>query len=144
MVAPRKLTDDVSVGPQITPDQVRELKELGFRSILSNRPDGEEFGQPDFARIEAAAQDQGLEIRHVPAVSGALSEDVAQAFARAVEEMPKPVYAHCRSGTRSTMLWAIGEAGKRSADEIIRIAGEAGTDLSGARGYLEAKAAANG
>lgn len=144
MVAPRKLTDDVSVGAQITPDEVKELKDLGFRSILSNRPDGEEFGQPDFSQIEAAAEEQGLETRHVPAVSGALSEEVAREFARAVEEMPKPVYAHCRSGTRSTMLWAIGEAGKRSADEIIRIAGEAGTDLSGARGYLEAKAAGKG
>ena len=139
MVDARRLTDELSVGSQITPDEVAELKAMGFRSILSNRPDGEEPWQPDFADIAAAAEAEGMVARHLPAVSGAMTEELGAAFAQAVEELPQPVFAHCRSGTRTTMLWALGQAGKRSADEIIRIAGEAGTDLSGARAYLASK-----
>ncbi len=57
----KELTPEISVSPQISPDDVAQLADQGFKSIVSNRPDGESADQPDFAAIEAAAKAHGLE-----------------------------------------------------------------------------------
>lgn len=128
----RKIDDGVSVGPQITPDEVADLKAAGFASIIVNRPDGEASDQPDFAETATAAREHGMVARHIPVVSGSgpTDEHVA-AFRTALAELPGPVYAHCRSGTRSATLWALSQAGDRPAGVIVEMAGRAGYDLSG-------------
>ena len=61
-----KIDDTISIGGQITVDHVQQLGEAGFKSIICNRPDNEDFIQASFADIEQAAKDAGLEIRYVP------------------------------------------------------------------------------
>ena len=41
--------------------------------------------------------------------------------------------AHCKSGTRSYLLWAAGEAltGRRNAEDLVKQAAAEGYDLSG-------------
>lgn len=101
-----KVADDYSVTPQIRVEDLQKFKERGFRSIMCNRPDGEDAGQPDFAVIAAAAQELGLATAHVPLVSGVVpSADDISAFTAAMADLPGPVIAYCRSGTRSRNIW---------------------------------------
>ena len=102
----KKLDERLSVGPQITPDEVADLAKWGFRSIICNRPDDEDPGQPSFAEIAAAAAEQGMEVRHIP-VTGRPAEAQVAAFAEAFQEMPGPTYAYCRSGGRARALAAM-------------------------------------
>ncbi|HEV2080970.1 MAG TPA: TIGR01244 family sulfur transferase [Brevundimonas sp.] len=132
----RPLTDGLAVAPQITLDDVATAASQGFRSLMSNRPDGEEPGQPDAAEIEAAARDAGLEFRWLPVTMPTLSQEDARAFGAALEEMPGPTLAFCRTGTRSTVLWALSQAGGRPTDEIVSTAAAAGYDLEGLRPQL--------
>ncbi len=141
----RTLAPDVSVAPQIGVDEIAALAGKGFRAIIVNRPDGEEDDQPDFAAIEAAARDAGIAIRFVPVVPGNLTDADVTAFAKALEELPAPALAYCRTGTRSATLWALAQAGHLSTDAILKTAGQAGYDLSGLAGRLQDRAgAANG
>lgn len=127
----RKITDAFSVSPQIEVADVPAIKEAGFRAILCNRPDGEDAGQPDIAAIEAAAQAAGLEFRAVPIVSGALTEANVEDFNAALAEMPAPVLAYCRSGTRCTTMWSISQIDQMPEGEIVSAAADAGYDMRG-------------
>jgi sulfide:quinone oxidoreductase len=127
----RKISDTFSVSPQIAPGDVPGIKEAGFRAIMCNRPDGEDAGQPDIAAIAAAAEAAGLEFRAVPIVSGALSEGDLADFRAALAEMPAPVLAYCRSGTRCTTVWSIVQIGQMPEREIVSAAADAGYDMRG-------------
>ena len=127
----RTLSSTYSVSPQITPEDVRAIAGAGFRSVMCNRPDGEELGQPEFAEIEAVAKSEGLETRWVPIVSGAVTQDALEQFRTALNEMPGPMLAYCRSGTRCAMLWSIAQYGTLSDDDIVQATQSAGYDMSG-------------
>lgn len=101
---PTKLTDDLSVSGQIQPSDMADIKRLGFRSVIGNRPDGEGPGQPAFEAIRAAAEAEGLPVRYIP-VAGGIGLEQLEAFADAVDELPKPILAYCKSGMRSATLW---------------------------------------
>jgi uncharacterized protein (TIGR01244 family) len=109
----RPLTDSFAVAPQIAPDTLPTIAEKGYASVLCNRPDGEEFGQPDFNEIAQAAEAAGLQSRTVPIISGQVTQEALDQFRAALDEMPKPILAYCRSGTRCTMLWARRRGGRR-------------------------------
>lgn len=102
-----RITPDYSAAPQITPDDVPAIAALGFRTIMCNRPDGEEAAQTDFAAIEAAAAAQGLATAHVPVVSGRITPGDVDAFREALARLPGPVLAYCRSGARCQNLWSL-------------------------------------
>ena len=99
------LTPEFSVSPQIRPEDVAEIAAAGYRAILCNRPDGEDAGQPVYALVEAAARAAGLETLHVPVVSGAITQGNVEDFRAAVADLPTPLLAYCRSGTRCANLW---------------------------------------
>lgn len=136
MTSVRTITPDFSVSAQVDPDDLQSLADAGFRSIISNRPDDEDPGQPDWSEIEAAAKAVGLEARHIPVIPGAIGSDDVANFATALDEMPRPILAFCRSGTRAASLWGLAQAGHRSPDEIIDAAANAGCDLSALRQRL--------
>ncbi|GGY30353.1 hypothetical protein GCM10008098_24800 [Rhodanobacter panaciterrae] len=136
------LTDQLSVATQIDTDDIAALAAQGFRSIINNRPDGEIDGQPTGAELEAVARRAGLEYRHVPVISGQLQEAQVQAFAAALKELPEPVLAFCRTGTRSTTLWALQAEGP--VDAILETARAAGYDLTAWRSRLSAGAGERG
>ena len=101
------LTPEFSVSPQIRPEDVAGIAAAGYRAILCNRPDGEDAGQPPYAAVEAAARAAGLEVLHVPVVSGAITRGDVEGFRAAVADLPAPVLAYCRSGTRCAHLWGM-------------------------------------
>ncbi|WP_295809876.1 TIGR01244 family sulfur transferase [uncultured Nitratireductor sp.] len=103
----KKISDDYAVSPQIAAEDVVTIKQAGYKSIVCNRPDGEDAGQPAVETIARAAEEAGLAFRHVPVVSGAMTLDDVTGMAAALKELPGPVFAYCRSGTRSANLYSI-------------------------------------
>ncbi len=101
----RQLTEDYAVSPQISVAEVAEIKAAGFKSVICNRPDNEDPGQPSAGEIERAVEAAGLEFRWVPVISGGMTPDDVVAQANALDELPGPVFAYCRSGTRSANLY---------------------------------------
>ena len=136
----RRLTPDLSVSEQILPTDVPALQQAGFRSIVCHRPDGEGGAeQPSFAQIAAAAEQAGLQARHQPVVSGKVSGADGDAFAQLLGELPGPVFAYCRTGTRSTMLWALANAAAQPAEQLLATARTAGYDLAALEPLLRAR-----
>jgi uncharacterized protein (TIGR01244 family) len=131
----RRVTDDLSVAPQIAVADVAEAARLGFKTLISNRPDGEEPGQPTAREIATAAADAGLPFYHIP-VRGAPTPEQVEATQLILQEADAPVLAFCRSGTRSIVTWSICQAtsGAMDRSELINLGRQAGYDLSGVLG----------
>ncbi len=127
----RHLASGLSISGQIHPDQMSEIKTSGFRAIICNRPDGEGSDQPLFADIQRAAQAMGIEAHYLAAESGKVTDEQGVAFGKLFESLPKPVLAYCRSGMRSTTMWALSQAGQQPLPRIVETASKAGFDMKG-------------
>ena len=127
----KPLTATLSVAAQITPQDLKALREAGFRSVICNRPDGEGADQPSFDEIARAAHEQGLHCRYLPAESGKVTDAQAADFGALMAELPRPVLAYCRTGMRSTTMWALSQAAEQPLAQIIERAAGAGYDLKG-------------
>ena len=127
----KKLTPEISVAPQINPADMKAIKDQGFRAIICNRPDGEGADQPTFKEIEAAAGKHGLDAAYLPIVAGKVGDDDADCFADLMTELPGPVLAYCRTGTRSATLWSLTQAKTLSVAQILSATKAAGYDMAG-------------
>jgi len=127
----RSLTNELAVSPQILAADLPAIAKAGFRSVICNRPDGEGADQPLYAEIERAADEQQVHVRYLPAESGKVTDEQGVAFGALMAQLPKPVLAFCRTGMRSTTMWALSQAGKRPLPEIIELSSKAGHDLKG-------------
>lgn len=126
----KQISKTLSVSPQISVDGLKTLKQQGFASIICNRPDGEDPLQPNFELIAAAAETLGLVISHIPVVGGQITDEDVALFEAALDHLPQPILAYCRTGTRSTILWSLSQAEHQSADDILAAAKSAGYDMS--------------
>jgi len=108
----RQLSDDMSVAPQLSEADVRAAHALGFRSIVCNRHDGEAAGQVQFESIAEVASSLGMAAHYLPVKSGDVTAEAAAAFGVLMAELPKPILAYCRTGTRSATLWHMAGTGQ--------------------------------
>lgn len=130
------LDDMMRIAGQIAPADVPALAAAGVTNIVNNRPDGEEPGQPTGAQIAEAAWAAGIGYVHLP-VAGGLSDEQVAAMAEILDR-PGVALAFCKSGTRSTFLWALARARLGDDPEGIRAKAEAaGYDLSPIARYLQ-------
>lgn len=141
MAEVRKLTENIYVAPQLNAADVAEIDGMSFRSILCNRPDNEQEGQPGYESIRQQADALGMAIEFQPVNGSLISDQDIDDFAENLQNLPMPVLAYCRTGTRCTVLWALSQAGHRSIDEILQIAASAGYSLEALRPRLEERAA---
>ncbi len=132
----KQLDDKTLVAGQILPEQVAEIAASGVTAIINNRPDGEEPGQPSGADIAEAAAAAGIAYRHIP-IAGGFNMDDVMAMADALEAAVGTTLAFCKSGTRSTFLWALARS-ERGADggDLSARAAAAGYDLTPIAPYL--------
>lgn len=135
----KRINDHVSVSGQIQPEDIKTLKDLGFTTIVNNRPDGEAPDQPSGAQIEAAAKAAGLTYHAIPLGREGVNPEMVANTKAVLEGSDGKVFCFCRSGTRSTTLWALSQAGEAPAEKIIAQAAEAGYDMSHLAGYLGQK-----
>ncbi|MEQ8331874.1 TIGR01244 family sulfur transferase [Nisaea sp.] len=135
----KRISEIYAAKGQIFPQEMKELADLGFRTVINNRPDGEEAGQPVDAELKAAAEAAGLSYAYIPMTLPTLSPDLVKQHHAAIEASDGPVFAFCRSGTRSTILWALTQVcfhGK-SISDVTSAAAEQGYDLSAMGPMLE-------
>jgi uncharacterized protein (TIGR01244 family) len=134
----RKLTDNILVSPQITVGDVAIAAADGVALIINNRPDGEDPSAPQSDDIAAAAAAAGLNYVAIPMGHSGFSEPQVDAMIAALEQAEGPILAYCRSGTRSTLLWALAAAKQGAApDAIARTAAQAGYDVSPIRPMID-------
>ena len=143
MTAPfRELSDRVYASPQIGLDDLAEADRAGFGMIINNRPEDESDDQTPGSEIEAAATAAGLAYVAIPVTHAGFSQPQINAMAQALAATDKPVLAYCRSGTRSTLLWALAEAIRgASPHALAAAAAQAGYDLGPVRAMLDMLAA---
>lgn len=137
MVDRKKLTPFLWVSPQISESDVGSLAAAGFRTVICNRPEAESSDQPPTATLEQAVKRQGMTFVHLPVRSGDITDQNVRDFRHLLETVDGPVLAFCRTGTRSTSLWALSEARHLNPDTILATASDAGYDLSGLRTRLD-------
>ena len=136
----KQLTPQLYVAGQITKEDIPTIAAQGFKVILNNRPDGEGEDQPPAAEIEAEAKAHGLQYIYQPVVGTAITDENAEEFgatiAACANDSNGPVLAHCRTGTRCTILWMLSQAKNQSADELLATAAKAGYSLEQVRERL--------
>ena len=133
----RKVAEGFYVAPQLEPDDFAEAAVMGVRTVINNRPDGEDPSQLSDAEARALAEAQGLAYVHLPVVSGGMTGDHVEAMRAAIAGHAGPFVAYCRSGTRSCHLWALAKAANEDPDALIAAAAKAGYDLFALRPRLK-------
>ncbi len=134
----RTLTSDIFVSPQIGVDAVAEAKALGVTLIINNRPEGESDDQVPGAEIEAAARAAGMKYVAIPITHSGFSQPQVEAMVAALEGAEGKILAYCRSGTRSTLLWALAESAQGGdPDALTNMAAKAGYDVGPVRPLMD-------
>jgi uncharacterized protein (TIGR01244 family) len=108
----RQISEDYSVSGQIQPDEVAAIKAAGFKSVICNRPDDEQPGQPSADNVKAAVEAAGLAFRYIPVISGQITAENVEDQAEALDELEGPIFAYCRSGARCTNLYGLIQQSK--------------------------------
>ena len=104
-----KLSTRFHVAPQITAEDLAEISADGFKTIISNRPDGEELDQPRSSDLATDAARHNITFLHVPVVAGSITDSDIEAFKRACEGIDSPILLFCRTGGRCRELWERSE-----------------------------------
>lgn len=139
----RQLTPSILVAPQIGIDTLAQARDLGVTLVVNNRPEGEAPDQTSGAAIEAAAREAGMAYVAIPITHGGFAPWQLDALDAALAGNPEGMtLCYCRSGTRSTLLWALARARAGAApDDIAAIAAAAGYDVAPIREMMLALAA---
>ena len=125
----KALTPNLSISPQILISEMQAVAEAGFKAIICNRPDGEGPDQPSFQEIEAAARQYGLQAQYLPAETGKVRDEDGKVFGQLLHTLPGPVLAYCRSGMRSTTMWALSQSGVTPLPQILEASTKVGFDM---------------
>lgn len=135
-----RINDKLSIAGQLMPEDLAEAASQGFTAIINNRPDGEEPHQPNASEMSEAAAKAKLDYIYIPFRSPEITEPIVRQFQQTLADSKGPVLAHCRSGTRTLTLWAIGEVldGRMTLDEVARMGARLGFDLAGVRAWIAA------
>lgn len=133
-----ELEPGISIASQLVEADFALLASKGFRSVVSNRPDGEAEDQLPHRDAELAARRNGLHFVYQPVWNFDITdEDAVEAFARSMQDLNGPMLFYCRSGNRCAWLWAQASADRLGVDEVVRVASRAGYDGEAIRSVLE-------
>ena len=138
----RKLSPRFFVSEQITTADLGVASAQGIKTVINNRPDNEAQGQPRSADLAAAAEELGMQFVNLPVVAGRLTDENIDQFERANRTLQGPILMYCRTGTRSTCLWALNEAKTLDVDAVMATTAQAGYDLTALRARLISRSAA--
>lgn len=137
------ISEKLSVSLQPSIVEIQSLRDKGFKTLINNRPDGEDPAQPGTQAESQEAKHGGLSYAFIPVTADTITEADIRAFQRTVDESEGPAFAHCKTGTRSLSLYLTGEVldGRMSADEVVEFGRSRGFDTSAAAAWLVQHAA---
>ncbi|WP_323022940.1 TIGR01244 family sulfur transferase [Pararhodobacter sp.] len=133
----RPLTDSYSVTPQITPEDLSAIKSAGYRTVICNRPDPEIPEDLHAEAMRAAVEAAGLRFVVNPVFPGQLTMENVEIQRDTIDDAEGPVLAYCASGNRSSIVWALANAGRVPTDDLIAAAGKYGYQLAQFRGMID-------
>ena len=136
----RAITPDYAVSPQIEPGDLAAIKAAGYVTVIDNRPDGEIPPHLHTDTLRKAAEAMGLTFVANPVIGGAMTMDNVTAQGAAIAGSPGPVFAYCASGNRSSVVWALSQAGKMSEDDLVGLPARFGYQLDHLRPQIAALA----
>lgn len=136
----RAITPVYAVSPQIAPEDLAAIKAAGYTTIINNRPDGEIPPHLQHRQMQAAATALGLTYVQNTVIGGAMTDANVGAQGAAIAAASGPVLAYCASGNRSSVVWALANAGKMPTDDLIALPAKFGYQLEGLRGQINALA----
>lgn len=133
----RPLTDGYAVSPQIAAEEAADIAAAGFKTVICNRPDGEVPPEFQAEAIRAAVEAAGMRFVENPVVGGAITPENVSSQGAAIADQPGPMLAYCASGNRSSIVWAMSQAGTRPIEELIATPAQYGYNLEPLRPVLE-------
>lgn len=136
----RAITPIYAVSPQIAPEDLAAIRAAGYTTIINNRPDGEIPPHLQHRQMQAAATVLGLTYVQNTVIGGAMTDANVVAQGAALAAASGPVFAYCASGNRSSVVWALANAGKMPTDDLIALPAKFGYQLEGLRGQINALA----
>lgn len=116
-----KVTEDYSTSPQITPNDIAEIAQLGFKTIINNRPDLEGgVDQPTSNALAEAAKQHGLQYVYIPVMPNQIQDSHVVNFTKAFSDAPKPILGFCRTGNRASQMFMRSNAnsGQQNANPL--------------------------
>lgn len=134
----RPITPDYAVSPQIELSDLPAVKAAGYVTVIDNRPDGEIPPHLHASEMRRVAEALGLSFVANPVIGGALTMDNVIAQRAAIASSKGPVLAYCASGNRSSIVWALANAGKRPVDELVGLPARFGYQLDHLRPQIDA------
>jgi uncharacterized protein (TIGR01244 family) len=137
----RQITDSYAVAPQIDIAEVPAIRAAGFATVIDNRPDGEIPPHLHTGAMRAAVEAAGMVFVANPVIGGQMTMENVAAQGAAIAAATGPVLAYCASGNRSSVVWALSQAGARPADELIGLPARHGYQLEHLRPMIESLAA---
>jgi uncharacterized protein (TIGR01244 family) len=140
----RQITETYHVSPQIDPEDAPAIAEAGVKLVICNRPDSEVPPSHQAEEVEKAVRAAGVDFAALPLTHQTMTPENVAKQAELVESAGGKVLAYCASGTRCSVVWALGQAGERPTDEILAATARAGYMLDGLRPTLDAMAAQKG
>jgi len=140
----RPLTPRYAVSPQISVEDLPAIAAAGFTTVICNRPDSEVEADQQTGAIRAAAEAAGLHYEVLELTNATMTPPNVAHQRALIDASDGPVFAYCRSGTRCSVVWALGQAGDMTPDEILNATTAAGYQLSDMRPALEQLAGERG
>jgi sulfide:quinone oxidoreductase len=132
-----QINQQLSISDQITLEEVSELAHQGIKTLICNRPDGEEPNQLAASQIQAAALEMGMKFINIPVPGRVIPENSLNEFIEALKNTDDKIHAYCRTGTRCSIFWGLKEAKQKSVNEVLGEAQSLGFDLSAVTDQLE-------
>jgi len=133
----RPLTQTYSVSPQIAPEDVPAIRAAGFTTVICNRPDREIPDELHAAALRQAVESAGMVFVENPVTGGALTQDNVDAQRAAIDGAAGPVLAYCASGNRSSIVWALANAGRMPTEAMIAAGARHGYQLAQFREMID-------
>ena len=135
----KQLAADFFAGPQLVPEHMPLIAEKGIKVVINNRPDGEQPGQPTTHDMRAAAEAAGITYYALPVTGQTIDADAVKKTKEILDKNEGPTLAHCASGNRSSILWALVQVCEegQDIDEVCAHLQECGIDPSNARPLME-------
>lgn len=136
----RPITPAYAVSPQIEPGDLAAIKAAGYVMVIDNRPDGEIPPHLHTDAMRQAVEAMGLIFVANPVIGGAMTAENVAAQKAAIAAASGPVFAYCASGNRSSVVWALSQAGTMPIDDLVGLPARFGYQLDHLRPQLASMA----